>query len=149
MRALPPEEDEHLMAVGAVPADWRTRRRMSTFALLEPLPFLDVDSPETHTFLTKAMASELKSHGIENLDVSILRSSNRFLTRAIAEWAYVASEDDGTPLYSGLRYESRLGPFECWAIFAGSTVVPQQTVAIQKTDDALLRVARTFDLTVH
>lgn len=43
--ALPRESDEHFMAVGAVPAEWRTRRLMTVFSLDDPLPFLDVDSP--------------------------------------------------------------------------------------------------------
>lgn len=37
MRALRVHEDEHLMAAGAVPADWRDRRQLVRFALEDPL----------------------------------------------------------------------------------------------------------------
>ncbi|WP_203585882.1 RES family NAD+ phosphorylase [Subtercola lobariae] len=39
MRSLPIERDEHLMAVGGVPADWRTRRQLVSLRLRDPLPF--------------------------------------------------------------------------------------------------------------
>lgn len=46
MRNLPFDRNEHLMAVGAIPADWRTRRQLVEFELNDPLPFLDVDAPD-------------------------------------------------------------------------------------------------------
>lgn len=149
MRALPPEDDEHLMAAGAIPADWRTRRLIARFGLDDPLPFLDVDNPTTHTYLNAQMAPWLEALGVAHLDVAIMRGSNRLVTRAVAEWAYVATNDDGQFLYSGLRYESRLGAYECWAVFAGASLVRVRQDAIAKTDDRLGRVARTFDLTIH
>jgi hypothetical protein len=149
MLALPPEEDEHLMAVGAIPADWRVKRQLAKFSLDQPLPFLDVDSPETHTFLTQVMAPQLEALGIPNLDVAIVRGANRFVTRAIAEWAYVAVDDEGSPVYSGLRYESRLGPHECWAIFSGVEIVRAAFEAIPRTNPDIGAVAKVFGLTVH
>lgn len=149
MRAMPPEEDEHLMAVGAIPADWRTRRQLARFSLEEPLPFLDVDKPETHAYLNDQMAAPLAALGVQALDVGIMRGSNRFITRAVAEWAYVASDDDGRLKYSGLRYESRLGAYECWAIFGGIALVNIHSDAVAKTHPDLEAVARVFDLTIH
>lgn len=149
MRLLPPEEDEHLMAVGAIPADWRTRRQIAQFSLEDPLPFLNVDAPSSHSFLTSEMASHLVGLSIDHLDVAAVRGSNRMLTRAIAAWAYVASDDEGRPLYSGLRYESRLGPYECWAIFDGVAIVNSRLDAIAKGHPALVAVAREFDLSIH
>jgi hypothetical protein len=46
------------MEVGSVAADWRVRRSLVEFGLEDPLPFLDVDAPETHTYLTEVMAAE-------------------------------------------------------------------------------------------
>lgn len=149
MRAMPPEEDEHLMAVGAIPADWRTRRQIAQFSLQDPLPFLNVDAPSTHTFLTAQMASHLAGLSIDHLDVSVVRGSNRLVTRAIAAWAYVAADDEGRSLFSGLRYESRLGPYECWAIFAGVAIVNTRFDAIAKNHSGLEAIARDFDLSIH
>jgi hypothetical protein len=149
MRAIQFEVDEHLMAVGAIPADWRTRRQLVEFGLDDPLPFLDVDQPATHTFLTEVMAEQLDAMHVDNLDVAAIRGADRFLTRAIAEWAYVASDTEGRFLYSGIRYGSRLGPWECWAIFRGAEVIKPRAIAIQKTNPAIANVARAFDLTIH
>lgn len=149
MRALPPEEDEHLMATGAIPADWRTRRLLTRFQLDDALPFLDVDAPETHSYLTAVMAPALTALGVQNLDVATLRGPNRFVTRAVATFAYIETNADGSLAYSGLRYGSRLGDWECWAIFEGTHVVRSTTSAIGKTEPALEQVARAFDLTIH
>lgn len=149
MRALPREPDEHFMEAGAVPADWRTRRQLVSFRLTDPLPFLDVDHPATHTFLMDALGTELDALGYDELDVGALRGRDRFLTRAIAEWSYAAVDDEGKPLYSGIRYGSRLGSHECWAIFEGTQIVDASAYTISKSDDRLLEVARDFGLSVH
>jgi hypothetical protein len=149
MLALPPEEDEHLMAVGSIPADWRNRRLLVRLELVEPLPFLDVERTETHTFLTAQLAPTLEALDIPNLDIATVRGPNRFVTRAIAEWAYAAKDDDDNFLYSGLRYESRLGPHECWALFSGTRIAVIEEMAISKTHTDLLAVARDYGLTVH
>jgi len=149
MRALQFEVDEHLMAAGAIPAEWRTRRQLVEFGLEDPLPFLDVDQPASHTYLTMEMADQLAALQVDNLDVAAIRGADRFLTRAIAEWAYVAADAEGRFLYSGIRYASRLGPWECWAIFRGAQIVDSRATAIQKSNPAILSVARAFDLTIH
>lgn len=125
------------------------RRQLARFSLAHPLPFLNVDSPDTHTFLTEVMAAQLEALGIHNLDVSVVRGPNRFVTRAIAEWAYVAVDDDSYPKYSGLRYESRLGPHECWAIFSGVQLTDTKFEAIPRTNPHISSVARSFGLTIH
>lgn len=149
MRAIRAESDEHLMEVGAVAADWRVRRALVSFGLADPLQFLDVDAPATHTYLTQALADELVVLAIDNLDVAITRGNNRLLTRAIAAWAFAAVDDAGARRFAGIRYGSRLGPYECWAIFEGATIVNRVENAIPKADAALLVFANDFGLTVH
>lgn len=149
IRALPREADEHFMAPGAVPADWRTRRQIVSFGLLDPLPFVDVDHPATHSHLVAQIPSRLRSLGYETLDAATLRGKDRFLTRAIAEWLYSCVDDDGNYLYSGIRYGSRLGEYECWAIFDGAIIEQVSVAAIDRSDARLLRVARDFDLSIH
>lgn len=143
------EAGEHHMEVGAVPAEWRTRRVLTRFSLDDPLPFIDVDTPATHTYLTDAMARELEALGVRNLDVATVRGNSRFLTREIAKWAFIATDEDGEYCYSGLRYGSRLGNFECWAIFAGTLIGDSDALSIQKTDSSLLATARSFGLSIH
>lgn len=95
------------------------------------------------------MAQALEALQIKNLDVATMRGPNRLLTRAVSEWAYAAKNGDDEFLYSGLRYESRLGPYECWAVFAGTRISVAEELSISKTNSDLLAVARTYGLTVH
>lgn len=149
MRALPREPGEHFMEAGAVPADWRTRRYLTEFCLEAPLPFLDVDHPATHTFLMSTLENELTVLGYEELDVGSLRGKDRILTRLIAGWAYASADAEGTPHYSGIRYGSRLGDYECWAIFEGSRIARSTNNVIDKGNEQLLEVARDFSLSIH
>lgn len=119
MRALLKDEDPQFMVCGAVPRDWRTRRLQVAVTVAESLPFVDVAHPRTHEYLTTALAEQLSNFGIGQLDVSDVRGRNRLLTRAIASWVYAATDAEGSPEYSGIRYLSRLGEHECWAVFDG------------------------------
>ncbi len=79
-----------------------------------------------------------------------MRGPDRLLTRAIAALVYAQTDQEGEPLYSGLRYLSRTGDFECWAIFDGTTVLevtPAGEVSLH--DDELQRVAGAYGLTLH
>jgi hypothetical protein len=150
MKLLDTTGDGHLMNVGSVPAEWRLNRRLATIALEQPLPFLDVEATATHTWLTEKMAPQLTALGISDLDVATVRGPNRLLTRAIAQVAYVQLDESGDELaYSGIRYMSRLGDHECWAIFGGTVVTLALEQTIEKRDSALERVAHEFGLTVH
>jgi len=149
MRRIRPQSDEHLMAVGSVPADWRERRRMVSFGLHDPLPFLDVDAPETHTYLTRMLPTALEDLGLGNLDVSDLRGRDRRLTRLVALFAFTARDEGDDYRFAGIRYESRLGPHECWAVFDPAEIVRDEVRAIRRDDRELQSVARRFDLTIH
>lgn len=137
MRALLAEEDPEFMVCGSVPRDWRTRRLQLTVVLPGSLPFLDVEHPRTHEYLTAAMAPPLAALEVPQLDVSDVRGRDRTLTRAIASWAYAARDDDG-PLYSGIRYRSRHGDHECWAVFDGTplTEIARTTIELTTPDFA-------------
>ncbi len=148
MRLL--ERDEEFMLPGAVPWDWRSRRRLVRLRVRDALPFLDVEATETHTFLNDAIGRELAGLGLEEgLNVSSVRGSNRLVTRAIAEWAYLAADDDGALRYSGVRYMSKLGDYECWAVFDGADCELLDEHDIDRDDPALQQIARAFDLTIQ
>lgn len=148
MRAL--DHDPAFMSPGSVPADWRLRRNLVEIGLKQPAPFLDVEAPETHTYLGETMAASLALLGVDNLNVSDVRGANRLVTRAISLFAYVhIDQEDGELAYSGIRYISKLGDHECWAVFDGTDFEITRRRTIEKTDPDLLRVAETFGLTVH
>lgn len=137
------------MRSGNISASWRENRRIFTIAPVNPLPFVDVEHQATWNAIQHDMPLP---PGIEedHLDVSHVRGSNRLLTRSIALWAYSRSDAEGYPLYSGIRYVSRTGDFECWAVFDGTKVeeiAPPEEVTLQDKD--LQRVATDFRLTFH
>lgn len=140
------KDEPGFMLCGGVPADWRLRRVKAEVSCADALPFLDVEAPETHVFLTEAMGAELTSLGIDVLDVAAVRGRNRLVTRAIARWAHAATDNDGEVLFSSNRYVSRLGAFENWAIFDGTGVVCQSEAAIDLTDPALVWASDLFKL---
>lgn len=52
-------------------------------------------------------------------------------------------------MYSGIRYESKLGGYECWAIFDGVRVRIVDSEIVSQDDEALNRVSQMFRLIVH
>lgn len=150
IRAVLAKDEEwgsKFVVCGGLPADWRARRLLVEVATPASLPFVDLEHPDTLEFFTAELADLVASFGIAQLDVSDVRSGNRRLTRAIAKYAFDAEDQDG-PLYSGVRFMSRLGDYECWALFYGTpvTVVAEHTIAVDNS--ALSEVAATFGLRV-
>lgn len=148
IRALVADEDPRFVVCGGVPQDWRAQRLLVSVDAVDPLPFVDVEHPETHEYLTAAMAHQLEALDVTQLDVSCLRGSNRALTRAISTWLYAATDDDGTPKYSGIRYKSRLGDHECWAVFEGTELQVRSREPLELTNQDLQKVAQCFGLRI-
>lgn len=150
MRAVLNGDEEwatSFVVCGGVPADWRTRRVKVQITAPGGLPFLDVEHPQSLEFLTEELAGLVASFGISQLDISDVRSGNRALTRAIASYAFHAHDEDG-PLYSGIRYLSRLGEHECWALFEGTPMTEVNRETIDLADPALVAVAADFGLRI-
>jgi hypothetical protein len=135
--------------IAQVPRDWRLARRLRSLELPTALQFVDIDSPATHTYLTHHASDLLADLGVDHLDVATVRGPNRALTRSIASWIYAQTDEHGDALYAGLRYGSRLGPYECWAIFDGTRVELADDLSIGANREALEKVAHDFGLTVH
>jgi len=83
------------------------------------------------------------------LDISLIRGNNRRLTRAISTWAARQMDEDEEFLYSGIRYKSRLGDWECWAIFEETEVKIVRTQEIKRSNPDLLAVAKLYQLTIY
>lgn len=153
MRELLKDESfrDGFMVCGSIPQDWRLERSIFTLELTDALPFVDVELPATLTHLDSELASTLASLGYEEcLDVLDVRNRNRKLSRAIAEWAYVAQDEAGQPLYSGLRYNSRLGTAdECWAVLEGTqvSIVSEESIGSDHPD--IRRLAEAWDILVR
>lgn len=148
MRALMEQEEPGFVMCGGVPQNWRDQRTIVAVNLADPLPFIDIDDPITHEYLNSVMADELSGLGVETLDVGNVRGANRLITRAAASWAYWAENADG-PMYSGIRYMSRVLPDEeCWAVFEGTQIVEASRRAIEINDPDLKAVADPWGLRI-
>ena len=138
------------MNVGSVPADWRLRRVTTRVLCQEPLPFVDVEDPRTLATLSELLAKDLVALDTDQpLDVSLMRGRNRLVPRLVSRWAYVQQNEDGTPRYSGIRYESKLGGWECWAIFDGTRLGQAEERAVSLEDPELVSVSAMYKLTIH
>ena len=138
----------HRALPGNVSMAWVRSRRLRSFTMVSALPFVDVESPATHTNLTAAAPDVLIQQGVENLDVAHIRGPSRRLTRAIASWLYSRTDDHGDPLYGGIRYMSRLGEFECWAIFDGTAVELLSSSPISPASEPLRATFEQFGMTI-
>ena len=143
-------EDPGYMDPGGIPAAWREDRRLVSFALAAPLPFVDIDNTSTLLALGPQLHGELAALGVDELDRGSVYSANRRLTRVLASWLYSRTDDDGQPRYGGIRYESRLGrQWECWAIFDGALLTTSTVTPIDSRNSALMAIADQYGLTPH
>lgn len=146
MRAIVADEDPGFVVCGGVPQDWRTQRQLLIVETVNPLAFVDVEHPDTHEYLTATLAPQLTALEVAQLDVAAVRGPNRLLTRTISNWVYAVTNEDGTPKYSGIRYKSRLGDHECWAVFEGTILQVRERRPLQLSDPDLQAVAAQFGL---
>lgn len=146
-------DEEGFMNPGAVPQDWRTRRSLGRAKISDSSPtrrFVDIESLKTRTALESLLGPTLAAFGVKELDVSIVRGGDRRLTRLLAEIVHLLTDDDGEPVYAGIRYLSRLSTaWELWAVFDRAKLELVESRPVLRTDDALLEVARLYGLTVH
>lgn len=151
MRELLKDADPNepgFMLCGGIPQDWRLQRRVYTLTVEDGLPFVDVESPGTMNHLERELSAELVGLGYTgNLDLSDLRNRDRRLSRAIASWVFTAEDETGQPLYSGIRYHSRVNDSKvCWAIFEGTTVTTKDARSIELTSPDLDQVCHDWEL---
>lgn len=110
------------LAIPVLGPEWRAQRVIRTLETRDALPFVDIEDPVTHTHLTSQASGVLIALGVSHLDVPTVRGPSRLLTRGLATWLYQARDAGGSPLYGGIRYVSKLGDYENWAIFDGTEV---------------------------
>ncbi len=145
-------ESSHKMGPGSIPADWRSSRVILRVGLDQPLPFVDIFAPDTIAELalrSEVMAS-LVQLGVHDLDLGDITGKDRRVTRFIAQYLADLRDDEGLPVYSGIRYVSRLGEhLECWAVFEGTMLFELERISIERNSPALEVIAERYQLTVH
>jgi hypothetical protein len=142
-------DDDCLMPLGEIAADWRQRRQAVRATLPEERPFLDVEAAATRAVLRDKLPWLLALLNLDDIDVSAIRSRDRRLTRWIAQWTWLKRNELGMPNFAGVRFFSRLNTdWECWAVFEDVSLEEQERKSILRQDEALARVAELYKLEI-
>lgn len=139
---------------GLVEAEWRLKRVLGHTILEPSLRFVDMGSARTLQQLRASFDLWMPDASAQDVDLSLVMGSSRKMTQHIARYIYEQTDEDGVPLFAGIRYISRLDQdWECWAIFAdrirdvpGMPGIPE---TIFPDDPDLLEVASIFRLTIE
>jgi hypothetical protein len=153
-KVLSEEKDDSFMHAGELPADWRLRRlavratpadsplMVSLFP--DGVLFLDVEAIETREHLRRELGDVLAFYGYDDLDVAVVRGSDRRITRWISYYAHSLR-----PRVAGIRYLSRLSSeWECWGVFDFVELTELERRTILRTDTDLLEIAGIYGLAV-
>jgi hypothetical protein len=142
-------EDECLMPLGQIAADWRRRRIAIRATFPERRPFLDVEAASSRAILQNELAWLLAQIGLDELDVAAIRSKDRRLTRWISQWTWHQRHETGPPNFAGVRFCSRINTdWECWAVFEDVLPEEKERKSILRQDEALQRVAELYGLEI-
>ena len=146
------DDDVRFMSPKAVSADWREQRAVFQLAATDDAPvreFVDLIDLGTRTALREVLEDFLRPMGVDHIDVPEVTSKNRLVTRTLARALYSTSDDEGEPVYGGIKYMSRYDPKdECWAIFDHFPMEVVRQSPISAGDKTLLAAARDLDLTI-
>lgn len=147
------------MAVGDIPADWRQRRTAVRVGFpsgghnakfKDGAQFLDIESVETREAMRSDLAPLLAYYHYDDLDVALVRGRDRRVTRYISQWVFEQADEDGDPLYAGIRYLSRLNTaWECWAVFDDVEIEELERRPIRGDDRSYKKIAKLYGLTPH
>lgn len=142
-------EDDCFFPLGEIAADWRQRRIAVRASFPEKRPFLDVEAVSTRAILRDQLPWLLAELGLDDIDVSAIRSKDRRLTRWIAQWTWHQRHETGPPPFAGIRFCSRLNTeWECWAVFEDVLPTERERKSILPQDPALQRVADLYKLQI-
>jgi hypothetical protein len=131
---------------GVVPEDWRLERRKASTLLDNSLLFADFLSPKSLVVLRRELAPLLVRLGLEDFDLSSMTGPQRRLTQGAARYVYELTTPSGQPIFTGIRYPSRLNiNWELWAIFDDRMLHTQdETFGTIRKDDHDLQEAAAF-----
>lgn len=107
-------------ARSAVSDRWKSERLLTSVRMESDVPLFDLANPGAIQLLRERMSLTLIYLKLSDLDFSHVFSDNRDLTRAISRWIWSLTNEDGDPLFSGIRYRSRFDPeCICLALYEG------------------------------
>jgi hypothetical protein len=139
LREIAGEDD--FVPAGIVPREWLCNRMIGSANAQGR--FADVGASDWLAKLRRILATLLISHGIPDLDASVLqRSGPRVLTQNVSSVVYREG-------FNGIRYLSKYGhDIENWALFEPADLTSRLENSIQADDPDLLEALRLFNLAI-
>lgn len=104
-----------LRTAGEVTRDWQHANHLTSGSVVTSALLFDLANAGAVQTLRIHLAPSLIAMGLDDLDFGELLGSNRTLTQAISRWVWLMKDEDGQPLFSGIRYRSRFDP-ECMCL---------------------------------
>lgn len=139
LREIAGEDD--FVPAGIVPREWLCNRMIGSANAQGR--FADVGASDWLSKLRRILATLLISHGLPDLDASVLqRSGPRVLTQNVSSVVYKEG-------FNGIRYLSKYGhDIENWALFEPADLTSRLENSIQPDDPDLVEALRFFDLAI-
>jgi len=141
-------DDEGALRPGHVPISLVTVRMIGTATVAGR--FADVGHSQSLAYLQRAMTARLIHYGLSELDGAVIRQACREFTQEISLHVFGCAGDEGTAMFAGIAYESRLGnEFTNWAIFERPDYDPVHDISAEHLgadDPDLLAVCKLFGL---
>jgi hypothetical protein len=136
---------------GIVPEWWQVQRQLGQTVLAPVLRFVDLAAGENIHHLRRVLAAIAVDYSLHDFDFGTLIGPERRLSQAAARYIFDQVDDEGEPLFAGIRYVSRLNPaWECWAVFADRMLhQPGETKPIFPDDPGLREAAALLGLTIE
>jgi RES domain len=102
-----------MRGVGEVAAEWREAHLLCPALAVSRREFCDLDAEvELRNELEHELALLLAMHDMDHLDISQVRSRDRFVTQKVSRELYERQ-------YAGVRFGSNLDDRQCYALFEG------------------------------
>lgn len=134
--------DELYEPAREVTSAWRRENVLAKAKVERDGPLLDVDDVDLRAELERSHSDLLRSHGMDQLDISEIRSRNRPVTQAISRDLYSQGA-------AGLLFKSNLDDEQCLVVFEGiASLEDTGEPWIELTDDVpeLLQVCAEYGL---
>lgn len=113
---------------GPVPWAWREKKALAPAHIEAVGNIVEIDAYDTLRHLERGHAEFLADHGIENLNISELRSKQREVTQHLARAMYDAG-------YAGVAFGSNENNRRCFALFEDRATLESAGDPIPMTED--------------
>jgi hypothetical protein len=128
---------------GVLPASYFEQRALGRARMAPDQRLVDVAHPDTWYHLDAHLGVHLQRFGLSGYDRGVTMSQDRRITRPIATYLHAA-----LPLAVGIRYESRLLPSDCFALWDRARLLSAEVDPVVPETPELRRAADALHIVV-